>query len=630
MEKQSIAFKLSIYVILVVSTVITLVVYLNYDFSKKILMQNIEEAAINQSGLIIDEIESNLVVIQEVSRNVVTQAPYYLSKNDLDLFLKGVIRTNKLVYSLHAEVNLPEPDQAKKTSFSIIRSNGKVKLSQDQYFFMDDHFLEIIENLGKEGKWSKPFYDKNEDNNLLISYFQRISTPNHGNVGFLSSEMSLNFLDKIVSDSKVGRRGFSFIVSGDGKYITHPVKEWIMQRNIFDVSEEIFVEDIDSHFEILKEKGSVSGYAYPELLDFEKAWFYAAKIPYTDWLIITAVPYNELFKDLDVILKKIILISAAGILFVLLIILLLFKQMLSPLMQMIQSIQKLSFGERIRKGKKNELQLLNESLDAFQQQYHSFLKKESQRKKDRKKYERDLKSAKEIQTFIIPSSDPKFPKEKRIELYAELHPAESIGGDLYDYFFIDSKHLLFSMGDVSGKGIPAALFMAVAHTMIKSKSTVLSASQIVELVNKELSKQNINQNFITLFIGILNIDTGELTYCNAAHSYPYIIRDESNIEVLDVTHGLPLGVYANKNYLEDKLVLQKNDSIILYTDGVTDCKDTSEQTYSSERFVNNLGLLLDLRPKEMIKRLMKSLKLFKGGTKPTDDISFMVVRYLGK
>ncbi len=628
MEKRSIAFRLSLYIILAVSTVITLVVYLNYDFSKKVLMQNIEKAAVHQSGLIINHVSGQIIATQEISKNVVNQASYYLSNNDLDLFLTGVVKANPIIYGIHAEVS--PTDQIKKTSISVIRSDDEIRLSNDQDFCMNYRFPEIVKNLDKKGKWSQPFYCNKLDSTLLISYFQSIFTPKGEKIGFISSEVSLNFLDKIVSNIEVGERGFSFIVSESGEYITHPMKDWIMQRNIFDVPDEIFKEDINSYLKTIKEKGSVTGYAFPEILNYEKAWFYAAHIPHTDWLILIVLPHNELFKDLSVIFRKIIIVSAVGLLFILLVIVLLFKQMLSPLMQMIRSIQKFSFAERAKKGKGNELQLLNESLNAFQQQYQLYLKEQNQSRKDRRKYERDLKSAKEIQTSIIPVSDAKFPKEKCVELYAELHPAESIGGDLYDYFFIDSSHLLFSMGDVSGKGIPAALFMAVAHTVIKSKATVLSASDIMKLANEELSKQNINQHFLTLFIGILNIDTGELSYSNAAHNYPYILRGELEIEVLDIAHGLPLGVYANKEYSEDKLILEKGDSIVLYTDGVTDCKDESEQTYGVERLFSNVGSLLELRPKEIIKRIMKSLKLFKGEAKQTDDISLMVVRYLGK
>ena len=628
MEKRSIAFRLSLYIILAVTTIITLVVYLNYDFSKKILMQNIEEAAVNQSGLIINQVARHIIATQEISRNVAAQAPYYLVNDDLDMFLKGVIKANDIIYGLHAEVVSAEGEE--KKFVSVIRSNGDIIESGEQNFCLNYRFPDIIENLGVNGEWSTPFYCGKHDSTLLISYFKSIITPQNKNIGFLSSEISLDFLDDVVSNIEVGERGFSFVVSQSGEYITHPVKEWIMERNIFKVPEKIFENDLGTYISALKEKGSVTGYAYPEILDYEKAWFYAAAIPHTDWLIIIVEPYKDLFKDLDLIFREIIVVSAIGILIILLIIVILFRQMLNPLMKLIRSIQNFSFGDKSKKAKGNELQLLNESLDAFQKQYRLYLKEQTESRKKRKKYEQDLKSAKEIQTSIIPASNPRFSKDKNVELYAELHAAESIGGDLYDYFFIDSKHLLFSMGDVSGKGIPAALFMAVAHTMIKSKATVLSASKIMKLVNDELSKQNVNQHFLTLFIGILNIDTGEVNYCNAAHNYPYVIRDESDVEVLDVAHGLPLGVYANKKYTEDKLTLKEGDSILLYTDGVIDCKDNGDQIYGVERLFGNVNLLLDLRPKEIIKRILKSLWLFKGETKPSDDISLMAVRYLGK
>ncbi|MDD4190802.1 MAG: PP2C family protein-serine/threonine phosphatase [Mangrovibacterium sp.] len=334
--------------------------------------------------------------------------------------------------------------------------------------------------------------------------------------------------------------------------------------------------------------------------------------------------------DLDKLLQEMIIVSVTGLIVILLLIIFIFRRTLIPLSNIVESIRLFTFGERSKKKPRNEIELLADSLLELQQKYSVYITEQNQNKKDRRKYERDLKSAKEIQSVMIPDNFSALDGHHEIDLYASLHPAESIGGDLYDYFFIDPNHLLFAMGDVSGKGIPAALFMAVAHTMIKNKATILSAKQVISEVNKELSRQNSNQHFLTLFLGILDIQNGILNYCNAAHNYPFVVRSDRQLVMLEHTHGLPIGVYSNKSYRGDTIVLRRGDMIVLYTDGVTDCKDAQDHFYGTERLAENISNMMDLSSREVVSRLLTSLEVFRGKTPQADDISLMAIRYLGK
>lgn len=334
--------------------------------------------------------------------------------------------------------------------------------------------------------------------------------------------------------------------------------------------------------------------------------------------------------DLNVLLREMIFVSGAGLIVILLILVFIFRRTLIPLSNMVESICQFTFGDRSQKKRRNEIELLADSLSELRQKYSIYVTEQNQNKRDRRKYEKDLKSAREIQSLIIPAFSG-VNTHPGIDLYASLHPAESIGGDLYDYFFIDSNHLLFTMGDVSGKGIPAALFMAVAHTTIKNKATILSAKQVITEVNRELSRHNSNQHFLTLFLGILDIQTGILNYCNAAHNYPFMIRsDDRQLLMLEHAHGLPIGVYPDKSYAGDSIVMREGDMIILYTDGVTDCKDAHEHFYGMERLSENISNMMDLSSRELVSRLLKSLEVFRGETPQADDISMMAIRYLGK
>ncbi|HKJ42852.1 MAG TPA: SpoIIE family protein phosphatase [Sunxiuqinia sp.] len=629
MNKRSIAFQLGIYVLAAVIVVISLIVFINYEYSKKIIMDKIEESAINQSSTIINEITKKVVNNEEVVRNVASQALYYKSHGDLDFFIKQVVHNNPIVDGMHVML-LNKQDTIRFSVFHDADNQVVSKKNLEQCSLAKYPGLVKKTRQEKVAMWSDPFFCLRDSNQLMISYFSPIINQRGEVVGVISSDINLHFLSTFINHVKIRERGFAFIVSEDGFYLTHPNKDWVMKRNIFGISEKVFIGDRSKLRKMIVSGESGSGYAFPQLLNYEKSWFYFAPIPHTNWRVIIVIPASELFKELNLIIRDSIFVSAIGIILILFIILLIIRKTLYPLSEVVKSIQKFSFGDRGRKSKTNEIELLTESLKELQYQYGTYIKEQDQIRKDNRKYEKDLKSAKAIQRTIIPPEYSKITQRTEIDLHALLQPAESIGGDLYDYFFIDSNHLLFTMGDVSGKGIPAALFMAVAHTMIKSKATTLSAMHIVDVVNKELSRENSNQHFLTLFLGILDLETGILDYCNAAHNYPYLLKKNNEIIQLEQTHGLPIGVYSNKNYKSNTTVLSKDDVLLLYTDGVIDCRNEKGQFYGQGRFTKLLANVDVKSPRNMVNQVMDDLSHFKGKTKQTDDISLMAIKFNGK
>jgi sigma-B regulation protein RsbU (phosphoserine phosphatase) len=274
--------------------------------------------------------------------------------------------------------------------------------------------------------------------------------------------------------------------------------------------------------------------------------------------------------------------------------------------------------------------MLTDSLENWQAKYGSLIKERNQTETAKLKYEKELKSAREIQQNIIPVGKAVFTEHPEIDLFAILKPAEKVGGDLYDYFFIDKNHLLVAIGDVSGKGIPASLFMAVASTLIKTNAKILSSKDIVAKVNRELSTRNADQYFLTLFIGILDIRSGIMDYCNAAHNYPYILSADGTLHTLSRSHGLPLGIYKDKTYKSSKVELKVNDTIILYTDGVINAIDSKNQLYGTDRLEHNILNLNDLTSEEVINRLLKSIMIYEGESHQSDDISLLALRYMKK
>jgi sigma-B regulation protein RsbU (phosphoserine phosphatase) len=238
-----------------------------------------------------------------------------------------------------------------------------------------------------------------------------------------------------------------------------------------------------------------------------------------------------------------------------------------------------------------------------------------------------MNSAPDIQQNISPSGYPAFLDHPEIDLFAVLKPAESIGGDLYDYYFIGPGHLLVAIGDVSGKGIPASLFMAIASTLIKTNSQIRSARQIIEKVNNELGERNPHQYFLTLFIGILDITTGVMDYCNAAHNYPYLLHRDGTVQTLSKSHGIPLGIYKNKEYKNSTVQLEPGDLVLLYTDGIINSRNPEGVHYGTEKLKGQIQQMTDLSAQQVVRLLLESVVGHEAENQQADDISLVALKF---
>ncbi len=630
MNKKSIAFQLGIYVLTIVMIVMLVVVVLNYTFSRNIITQNVQVSAKQQGTLITNEVTQSILTAQYVSNNVAKQTEFYNSHGNLDLFYKQVIRTNPTIKALYLESYGENVEL-----FSIIRvSENEFDVTTNGFDGeLNDELINLKKNVTETGvaSWSDPFFCVYDSVEMVSVYAQPILSSNGDLEKILYAQISLNFLKEIILDIENNSDWKVFIINDDGTFITHPESTYTLNETVYSQGEDLVPEELDLSTLLNNTRESYSGSIFPKINNNKKSWVYYSPINNTNWYAVILAPTKSLYRDLNIILYRSILFAMFGMLVVLLVIILLFRKMFHPLSSVVNSIQNFSFEGRKTRKNKNEVDLLNDSLKELQLKYKIVVEEQEQTKKERKKYEKDLRSAKEIQTAIIPSTYPAFPDRPDIELYASLMPAESIGGDLYDYFFIDSNHILFTMGDVSGKGIPAALFMAVAHTLIKSKATFLSPKHIMEQVNNELSFQNYGQNFLTLFLGILDTETGVLSYCNAAHNYPYLIRKNADIIItMDTSHGLPLGLYPNKSYNADSIVLGKGDKIVLYTDGVTDNKNASAEFYGMEKLSRDIEKLKNKSAQSIVDHLLDALDAHRGNAPQADDISILVLEYKGK
>ena len=240
----------------------------------------------------------------------------------------------------------------------------------------------------------------------------------------------------------------------------------------------------------------------------------------------------------------------------------------------------------------------------------------------------DLSLAAEVQSAILPNKFPPFPDvASEVDIHATIKPAKDVGGDFYDFFRIDDDHLGFVIADVSGKGVPAALFMTMSYTLLRFTGTrSLTPVTTVSQSNDMLSKESFDSMFVTVFYGVYCISTGEMRYVNAGHNPPYIIKANGNVDVLPNSNDICMGVTEGFPYQESILKLEKGDMLVAFTDGVTEACDPSNNLYGEGRLESLLATLRDNTTQEVTSAIDNAVNAHANGAEQSDDITIMAIK----
>lgn len=241
----------------------------------------------------------------------------------------------------------------------------------------------------------------------------------------------------------------------------------------------------------------------------------------------------------------------------------------------------------------------------------------------------DLDTARNIQSAILPKKFPPFPEIKEFEIFAAMEPAKEVGGDLYDFFLLDNNRVGFVVGDVSGKGVPAAIFMAVSRTLIRATALKgIPPEECLTYVNHLLCHESVASMFVTVFYGVLDYKNGTLIYANAGHNPPYILTKEGELKALELTGGVALGVVDGIGYKSKTVQIANGDLIYLYTDGVTEAMNKDYELYSEERLELLIKENCGTSVTDIIKRSLDDIKIHADGEVQSDDITILTVKYL--
>ena len=287
-----------------------------------------------------------------------------------------------------------------------------------------------------------------------------------------------------------------------------------------------------------------------------------------------------------------------------------------------QEVAKGNFDAPLPTFKRNdEVAQLRDSFSIMQQSLKQYVEELKVSTAAKASIESELNVAHGIQMSMIPKTFPAFPDRKDIELYASLTPAKAVGGDLYD-FFIHNEKLFFCIGDVSGKGVPASLVMAVSRTLFRNITAHTDKPKhIVETMNANICEGNDNCMFVTLFVGVLDLKTGHLRYCNAGHESPYV-----HDTMLPCDSNLPVGIMSGYEYSEQETDITPGMILFLYTDGLTEAENTKHKLFGRER-INGVITGFSGSPQQLIEAMTDAVHQFVGDTEQSDDLTMLAFKY---
>lgn len=494
-----------------------------------------------------------------------------------------------------------------------------------------DYFKEDWYNLPKSRNsaiWIDPYYDEDNLEHGLDQYLTTYSVPlkdEDGELfGVLQSDVTLQDITDKLSSLEGYEHSYSILLGRSGSFISHPDSAVVNLATIFEYSDHVRNKGIadlgvqmisgESGFTTIVNQKHKSFVAYGPL---SNGWSMAIVCPYAD-------VYSSI-KKTNVILLLVILLEL--LLMFWLVRRIVFRTT-KPIMQFVYSaltIGKGNFKARIPEVKTHdELRKLHDSLEYMLMSFNDYIEHLKTTTASNERYESELNIASNIQKQMLPYS---FHKTEKFDIYGKLTPAKEVGGDLYD-FLVRDNYLYIAIGDVSGKGVPAALYMAITRFAFNFISNLgFSVDDVMVKINDAFCKGNSMMMFVTMFIAVINLDTYEMEFCNAGHN-PIVVKDpDGSVRYLHAKSNLAIGLVDDFAYVKESLQLCKGSRLLLYTDGVTEAEDIDKNQYGEDRlleFIRNISGADSSQ--DVIDNLFASVKVFTGENAQNDDITALTVK----
>ena len=524
------------------------------------------------------------------------------------------------------------PRKGRYFSVYAKQENGKVSVVQEgdesyEYFFMD--WYQLPKLLGHSA-WTEPFlgeYPEEEavQDKMVVSYCKRIEDENGKYVGTIASDLSLRWLSETISAVKPYPHSYSFMIGRGGTFFVHPDPEKLLYQSIFTETMEQ-----DNPERMALGKAMVSGEEGMRMLTLngELCYVFYQPLGETGFSAAIVCPERDIFYGYNRLRNVVILIFILGMLIMHIILSTVFRREIAPMRSLAEQAETIADGNfdevLLDTGRKDEIGRLVHSFSEMQRSLVKYIEEIKNTSAEKASIERELYVARDIQMSMVPRIFPPFPEREDIDLFASMTPAKEVGGDLYD-FFVENECLYFCIGDVSGKGVPASLFMAVTRNLFRVIAQQgNSPEEIAKSINHALSAENDQGMFVTMFIGKVNLKTGELTYCNCGHNPPVVCEPGKEARFLPMQYvNLALGTWDGFEFQGERIPDIREWKILLYTDGLNEAENPRYELFGNDRLIHLMNGVSQLDAEGIIQMLQEEVERHRSGASPNDDLTLL-------
>jgi sigma-B regulation protein RsbU (phosphoserine phosphatase) len=638
-KDKGLAFKLTLVLSGSAVLVFALVFGFFYRFTRRTLWGNVEASSRFLAESTVNKIDAVLRPVQEVPEAMAEFLEQGASGREAtQRILKSLVDSNPAIYGCAIAF---EPYSVDKGSLYFApyyyKKNGRMKfrmLGGKDYRYFEMDWYRVPKETGKPF-WTEPYHDEGGGDILMATYsvpFFRLAGGKHVFAGVATADISLEWLSQTVSAIKVLETGDAFLISKKGTFVAHKLKRLVMNETLFALAEargDAGLKDIGERM-IRGEKGFVP---YTRFTTGMPSHMVFAPITAAGWSLAVVFPDAELMAGMARLSWTIILLGIGGLLVLILVVASGSRSITGPLTAIAAATESISEGnldvELPPAKNRDEVGRLTEAFRRMTESLKEHIRQLTETTAAKQRIESELNIAREIQMSTLPKIFPPLPHIRELEMYAMIEPAREVGGDLYDFYLTDPERFCFVIGDVSGKGVPASLFMAIAKTLIKSTADHFrSPEEVLCHVNDVLSDGNEKSMFVTTFFAAISTKTGEVEYSNGGHNPPLLIRKGGAPEFMTDAKGIAVGALEGMTFSKATLRLAPGDRLFLYTDGVTEAMDPSGAMYGEERMVETVRAGSGKTPKAMILDLLDDVHAFSKG-EHSDDITMMALKYLG-
>ena len=631
---QSLASRLSLWIVSLGIVIFITVIATNYFMSRTLLDDYVEKLASAATSSTVKKIES---VFDRAETNANSLASVVAiagtSEAEIHKAIKALLPTNARTFGMTVAL---EPHSLIDTlgDFSpyyykqgdeLIYQN----LATDNYDYKKQSWYNEPKKINAP-IWSDPYFDEGGGNVQMITYSKPIYLSGTREfAGIATADIKLKWLDRIVDKIKVGKTGYGYIISRNDIVIAHPDKSLNLKNLANVVSNNIDPEDWQKY---LDSKSSSASVSLKVPCPYQDGYCRVAieSLANTGWKVIVVLPEQDHVSDINRLTRNISYIAVTGIVILFLVIMTITHRLTSPLAKLALATKDIGAGnldaELPRAVRQDEIGALTDDFSSMRSALKTYIKEVQTATAKQQKLESEIQIAKDIQMSMIPGAGNAFIKSEAFQLYALLRPARTVGGDLY-YFQQTDAVLNFILGDVSDKGVPAALFMAKTVTLYtRALRDKLTPGQTFTMMNEILVENNDACMFVTALCGSIDLNTGSVVMSNAGHMDP-IIKDPKNTRQHEIKGATALGLMDAVEYPDVALQLDHNTSMIMYTDGISEAHDIDSKQYSDEKLIDLITNIDTVNSEETGNKIIQSVDEFADKAEQFDDITILIIRY---